>query len=125
MVKRKAVLGICAVILSLLLSGCGSKLREGEVYDKSFTPAYTQLMMMPMSISNGKSISTILIPFYVHHPDTWSVSIKEFREKDETWVTATYWVNQTVYDSVNIGDQFKYDENTCLEEAPYTRERAD
>ncbi len=111
----------------LILAGCAgdNKLREGEIYDKGFTEAYTQTSLLPISPYNGKTVSTILVPHTIYHPDSWYVDIKAFNEEEQKWVTARYWVDESVYNSVNIGEQFQYDENICLDEAPYTKERAD
>lgn len=41
-------------IFMILLSGSETRLTEGEVYDKSFTAAHSQTLMLPMVHSNGE-----------------------------------------------------------------------
>lgn len=118
--RFKRIAAVSASIL-LLLSGCGKKLTEGEVCDKQFTEAHSQVVMMPIVTTNGKTTTTTLIPYVRYHPDTYSVSIKDFQ--NEKWVTEVYYVSKEVYDAVSIGDIFKYEKGRDLEEAPYTQKK--
>lgn len=45
-----------AVILmsSVLLTGCSSKITEGEIYKKDYQPEETIMIMTPMIHTNGK-----------------------------------------------------------------------
>ena len=109
------------LIMLLVVSGCGAKLREGEVYDKEFTPAHTAVMLIPVVRSNGKTSTTTLVPYIYYYPDDWSISIKGQMDGEEK--TATYHVTEDVYDACVIGSQFIYDEEFCSDSAAYTRER--
>lgn len=117
--KRAAASALTAF---LLLSGCGQKLTEGEVYEKNFTEAHDELLMLPVIISDGKSSHTQLIPIWNHYPDTYEICIKAFQ--DGEWVTAKYYVSESVYDATEIGAIFKYDKDRDWQEAPYTQEAA-
>lgn len=64
----KKILVIIIVLSGLLLSGCGNELKQGEVYEKEFKPAYDQLMFIPVVISNGKTCMTILTPYFTTIP---------------------------------------------------------
>ena len=117
---------LCLLIacLALVLSGCCEKgITEGEVYDKKHNAEYTNVMMIPLCISNGKSMTCSPIPYIVHHHENWEVNIKSYNEKEKKYETAIYYVNKEVYDRVKIGDMFKYDSNTMLDEEPITKER--
>jgi len=122
MIKRRCF-SLLLVLTVLLISACGNKIREGEVSGKEFKEAYTTTSIMPQIISNGKTTTTIIVPYTIHYPDRWSVTIKAYNEDDREWETATYWVTKKVFDAVNIGDQFKYDAEICLEDESYTREK--
>ncbi len=121
--KKFMIVPALLTFAMLLISGCGNKLREGEVCGKEFREAYTTTRLMPLTISNGKTTTTTLIPYIVRYPDRWSVTIKAYNEDNREWETATYWVAKEVFDAVNIGEQFEYDAETCLDDEPYTRER--
>lgn len=118
-----SIIAACFVLtaLKVLLSGSETRLTEGEVYDKSFTAAHSQTLMLPMVHSNGETTYTTMMPYIRNYPDTYSISIRDFQ--DEEWITETYYVSKEVYNDVEIGDIFKYEVGRDLEEAPYTQER--
>ena len=75
-----------------------------------------------MVISNGKSITTMMIPYTVYYPDRYVIHIKAFRNGE--WITEDFYVSQEVYDSISIGDMFLYDtDRGDLQDEPYTKER--
>ena len=120
--KKTLVLVLTLVMYLGLLTGCGHKLTEGEVYEKEFKEARTQVMMIPIVISNGKSSTTRLIPYMYHYPDRWIVRIRD-PNGDGTYVTDEYYTTKEVYDSLDIGDTFCFDPNRDFENEPYTREQ--
>lgn len=69
-----------SVSLMILLCGCGKKLIEGEVYEKNFTEAHSQVLMLPLVHSNGKTTYTTLIPYILYYPDTYSICIRDFQD---------------------------------------------
>lgn len=120
MKKRKFAI----LLTTLLLTGCGSpKLTEGEVYDKEFTKAYTATTIMPVTISNGKSCHTIMIPYIYHYDDSYSISIRDYDVEKQEWQTETYYTSKEVYEACEIGSIFVYDKERDSEEPTYTRER--
>lgn len=74
-----------AVILmsSVLLTGCSSKITEGEIYKKDYQPEETIMIMTPMIHTNGKSSYTTYIPMFYHYPDRWCIWIKATEKNDE------------------------------------------
>ena len=46
-----------------------------------------------------------------------------FTVKQGEWVTAKYYVSESVYDATEIGAIFKYDKDRDWQEAPYTQEK--
>lgn len=119
MSKLKRLLAVSVSLM--MLCGCGKKLTEGEVYEKNFTEAHSQVLMLPLVHSTGKSMYTTMIPYIRYYPDTYSIGIRDFQ--DDKWVTETYYVSEEVYNEVEIGDMFKYEKGRDFEEAPYTQER--
>jgi hypothetical protein len=119
--KKYLVLFLTFALL-FSICGCGHKLTEGEVYDKEFKEARTQVMVVPIVHSNGKSTYITTIPYVYYYPDRWIIRIRE-PNGDGTYVTDEYYTTKEVYDSVNIGDTFSYDPDRDFENEPYTRER--
>ena len=118
---------ICIALLLvsvLLLSACSPKITSGEVYEKEYREAFTTVSFYPLIISNGKTTTTIMVPYTVYYPERWVIFIKSF--EDGKWLTEDFYVSEAVYNSINIGDMFEYDANRGdLEEEPYTKEKAE
>lgn len=105
----KKCLIVSALLLALALCGCSQRIREGEVAAKHFYPAHTEIKLIPIVGSNGKSTSTTLMPFVFHYPDKWTVTIQQYSEKKGKMLSATYRVTKAVYDEIEIGAEFAYD----------------
>lgn len=113
---------ITTFIMLGLLAGCDcNKLREGEVYEKEFKPRHIQTLLMPVCISNGKSTTTVLMPYIIIYPDRWRVCIRAFDGKQ--WKSTSYYVPPEVYNAVKVGDQFVYEKGRDLDKEPYTKTR--
>lgn len=119
----KRIIGaLICILLVVSLCGCSNAITESEVYEKEYREAHTQVIVFPLIISNGKTSSTIMIPYFVHYPDRYVIFIKAYQ--DEEWKTEDFYVSKEVYDSINVGDMFLYDEERGdLQDEPYTKER--
>lgn len=117
----KKVLISLLVLVSLFTWGCGNKLKEGEVYDKEFKPAHTTTVFIPVVMSNGKSSTTVIVPYFYFYPDRYVIKIKAF--KDDEWLKNEIYVSKDVYEGIDIGSEFKYVEGRDLLDEPYTREK--
>lgn len=121
--KKIILLALCLIML-LSLCGCSDKITEGEVYEKEYREAHTSLMMLPLVMSNGKTTTTTIVPYIVYYPDRYVIHIRAF--VDNEWVTEDFYVSEEVYNSINIGDMFVFDEDRGdLTEEPYTKERSE
>ena len=119
---KKVICLVACVILILPLCGCSNTIIEGEVYKKEYREAHTTVMMLPLVISNGKTTTTTLMPYFVHYPDRYVVFIKAYQ--DSEWKTEDFYVSKEVYDSISIGNMFLYDEGRGdLQDEPYTKEQ--
>ena len=119
---KKIIGALICFLLVVYLCGCSNVITEGEVYEKEYREEYTTIMMLPMVISNGKSTTTTMVPYFIHYPERYVIFIKAYQ--DEEWKTEDFYVSKEVYDSTNIGDMFLYDEERGdLQEEPYTKER--
>lgn len=116
------LLGIVVILMILFcLTGCSGKITEGEVYEKEYKAAHTEVMIVPITTYNGKTSSVHMIPYVYSYPDRYIIKIKKF--VDNKWEQADYYVPKEVYDGINVGDQFEYAEGRDLTEEPYTKER--
>ena len=119
---KKIIGALICLLLVVSLCGCSNEITEGEVYEKEYREAHTTVMMLPLVISNGKTTKTTMIPFLVHYPDRYVIFIKAYQDKE--WKTEDFYVSKEIYDSINIGDMFLYDEERGdLQDEPYTKER--
>ena len=115
---------ICITLLcALLLTSCSQKITEGEVYEKEFKEAHTEVRIIPIVMTNGETTHTIMMPFTYSYPDRYIVYIKKF--EDNEWKTANYYVTKEIYENIKIGDEFEYVEGRDLVDEPYTRERSE
>lgn len=119
---KKALISLLLIFSIIFLCSCEPKITEGEVIGKEFTPAHTQTMLIPVTHSNGKTSYTTLIPFIYYYPDTWTVTIMGYSDEGEE-LRETFRVTQAVYDDVQIGAEFVYDEEMEPDTPEYTRER--
>lgn len=122
-ITQKALKFICIALLILVIicfSSC-DKITQGEVYNKEYKPAESVITYIPMIHTNGKQSYTTLVPFYYHYPDRWRVDIRQ-PDGDGEFLTASYYVDEDIYNAIKIGDEFVYDENRDYDEEPYTRE---
>jgi hypothetical protein len=119
---KKIIGALICILLVVSLCGCSNAITEGEVYEKEYREAHTTVMMLPLVISNGKTTTTTMMPYFVHYPDRYVIFIKAYQ--DEEWKTEDFYVSKEIYESINIGDMFLYDEERGdLQDEPYAKER--
>ena len=101
MKKLRIIALMCIILLcALLLTGCSQKITDGEVYKKEFKEAHTEIRIMPIVTTNGKTTHTIMMPFTYSYPDRYIVYIKKF--EDNEWKTANYYVTKEIYENIRI-----------------------
>lgn len=113
---------IIAVLVMLTLVGCGNAITSGEVVRKTYTPAHTQIVMIPLIRTNGKVTHTTMIPMVYHYNDRWDITIQRV-SADGSIMTASFRVTEEVYDATDIGAEFEYNKDYAPNEPEYTRER--
>lgn len=112
------------LVLVLFLSACSPTITSGYVCGKEYREAHTTVSVFPLIVSNGKTMTTIMVPYTAYYPERWVIFIKSFQ--DGEWLTEDFYVSEAVYNSINIGDMFEYDANRGdLEEEPYIKEKAE
>lgn len=56
---KKIIFALFACLI--LLTGCSQKITEGEIYEKEFRPEKTEVLIVPMVHTNGKTSYTRLV----------------------------------------------------------------
>ena len=121
---KKILALIVCIGLIVCLCACSDNITHGEVYKKEYREKHSQIMTFPLVISTGKTMTTVIVPYWVHYPDRYVIFIKDFN--GEEWVTEDFYVSKEVYDSIEVGDMFEFDENRGdLDDEPYSKEKAD
>lgn len=90
-----------------ILLGCGNTLKEGEIYEKTFTPEHYEAGFIPYTYCVGENITTIMVPRTIHYPDSWEIRIRNYNEAKQRYDTATYYVDKDTFDHYSIGDMFQ------------------
>ena len=123
-IKTRRIKRLIIPILTsiVLLTGCGGKLKEGEVYDKKFIPAHTSTLLISTVHTDGKTSYTTVMPYTYFYPDSYEIDIRNYNEEDKKYDTATYYVTEEVYNQCEIGSVFKYEKDRDFTEIPHTRE---
>lgn len=117
---KKIKIFFSILLIALVLCGCSQKLTQGEVIEKKFTPAHSEVMIIPMVTTDGKNTSITNVLYIYYYSDTYKITIRDYIDNEEQ--TATYRVTQEVYDSVDVGNEFIYSEEYEPDEPEYTRE---
>ena len=90
-------LAIGAVLLTLLLTGCGPRITEGYVIDKSYSPSF---MYTTQSCSGGyNNQPRICTPIFHHTPESWRLDI-DYPGDGSGWVS----VSEADFEAHNVGD---------------------
>lgn len=102
-----------AAMLTVLLSGCGRELTEGEIIDKRHEPESTFVMLIPMAMSCGKNCTTtIFIPYVVHDDEDWILVVRGI-DKDGEELTEDWYVSEKEYESAPVGRKEVYDDRVA------------
>ena len=119
---KKIICAWICIIMLFFLCGCSNEITEGEVCKKEYREAHTTVMLLPLTIFNGKTTISIMQHYTVHYPDRYVIFIKAYQ--DEEWKTADFYVSKETYDTIKIGDMFLYsEERGDSQDEPYTKER--
>lgn len=97
----KKLLMVVMMLVALVLAGCGDRISEGTVADKSKTEAYTSII----PVLAGKQ--TIFIPQY--HSAKYYLHV-EGVDKNGKDVVEKFSVSKDSYENYQIGDHFVHQE---------------
>ena len=120
--KLAAVMGLLSMCLFCLV-GCGKKLNEGTIYDKERRPATTTMILMPITVSNGKTSTTTMVPMWFFYPERWAIRIEQ--NTGDKCLRETWWVDRSTYDQATIGGWFQATGDHCTKEPRQKTEEPD
>ena len=91
----------CFLCTVFLFTSC-QKMKYGNVVEKWHEPGSHYMMLMPMTISTGKSTTTMMIPYYIHDNEDWCIKVTGIGVKGDT-ITRTYYVDKMAFDTLSVG----------------------
>ena len=109
------------VLVLISLISC-QKQKYGTITEKWHEPARTYVMLMPMTISSGKTFTTILIPYVIYDNEDWCIKVNRVTEKGDT-ISRDYYVSPGAYDTLNVGKFICIDGNCDEEDNNNKKER--
>ncbi len=122
--KQLTTFTLIMLLTAFLLTSCEKPITEGEVVNKVYEPAQTYVIMYPMTVSSGKTITTIMVPMIVYDDEDWIIKIQKFDENKQKWRYRTIWVTSELYHSIAVGGWFLIDKN-CEFNDPDIKRRKD
>jgi hypothetical protein len=98
------------------------KLDEGRVVGMRYEPANTQVMMMPVVISNGRTTTTMIVPYYIYDDEDWVLTVtgtlENGKQRTEDW-----YISRSAYESLEIGDEVCTTDCGASRNDPHRKER--
>jgi len=113
---------ITILICSILISSC-NHLDKGEVIGRHYEPTNQQLIVMPLTISTGKSMTVMMIPYFVTDYEDYVLHIKGTHDGEE--VVEEVYVTRSCYNSLKDGSIWYKDDNCSFSDDNNTKERRD
>lgn len=114
---------LIVIVVVLAVGESEPEITEGRVIHKEYHEEYNTVIMMPIVVSTGKTSTTSMIPIWQHHPATWEIVIEAFDEESNR-VEENFYVNESVYNEVSIGDFFRFDEDMGSRNKPVVEREA-
>lgn len=115
------ILLICYVLMAGLIFTLGVGIYEelrpphitdGVITELNHEEEYSEVILMPMSISNGNSTTTIMQPTYIHYPETFEVVIENGDKKED------FYIKEKAFKNLKVGERFKFDGDTMKNKRP-------
>lgn len=115
---------LLAAVLLATLCACEQRPAKGLVTAKRFEAAHTDMVMMPLIIYNGKSTTTILMPYWFHYPDRWILTIEPYDDSGRPLPTRTVQITREAFEATDKGKWFEEtDANTDHEKVRKERKQ--
>jgi NADPH-dependent 2,4-dienoyl-CoA reductase/sulfur reductase-like enzyme len=101
--------------------GCNS-VTEGEIVEKWYEPENSYVAIMPMMISNGKTTTTMMIPYYIYDGEDYCIKIKGIDKKGKER-TKTLYVRRERWQDLDKGQYFCIDGDCSEDDFTYKKEK--
>lgn len=111
--------------IGLILAGCmvmiviviyqetrPPNITEGYITELNHEEAHSDLVMIPMTITTGKTSTTIMQPTYNYYPESFEVVIEDGEEKED------FYVEKNVFKKLKTGDRFRFDDESMKNNRP-------
>lgn len=92
---------------------------EGRVTELEHLPESEDVVLMPIVISTGKTTSTMMVPTYIHNPESFRVVIKDGDKTED------FYVDKKTYKQLKIGYRFRAEGDVKDERPEETRDATD
>ena len=106
--KRFAVL-LIMLLIGALVFGCGPNLEAGTIIFKDYIPEAEWTSYMTISVYNGSSYSTMIIPVHHHRPEQWKFTLED--TIDGKRVRDKVFVSKDIYDAYEVGEYYIINES--------------
>lgn len=110
------------LLLILLLVGCQKKIDMGVVIDKIYEPERTYTSMMPVVVSTGKSVMTVMIPYRVTDNEDFIIIVNGITDEFES-VNNKYYISKKLYKRLEIGKRVYINNNNDVSEIDYNNSK--
>ena len=91
--------------MALTLLSCGTPQHAGTIIEKWYEPREENLVLLPICMANGKSVTTVLVPYLVTDNEDFCIKIKEMTKKGKERSHVIY-LNKDTYDTISIGQYY-------------------
>lgn len=95
------------LFLSILMCsavGCKNKLKEGNIVSKWYEPASTTVIVIPITMTDGKNTSVMMVPYFIIDNEDWVIKIQG--KYNGKIIDENVYVSQKQFDCVSIGNHF-------------------
>ena len=111
-------------LVAVLVLACGDSITEGEIYQLVHEPERTWIALIPITTCVGKPVicTTTMIPVIHYDDEDWVVSVRQWSDEKGRFLTASFYVPQTVYSELHEGQWFAMCDS-CESDDPVRQER--
>jgi hypothetical protein len=91
------------LLLLLITYSCKPPITEGIIIDKYYEPNHTYITVLPIVTTNGKTTSTIMIPYVIYDNEDYCVKVRGINIDNDTIINTLY-LSKSQYDTLNINE---------------------
>ena len=118
--KTKLSYALYTVLACVLLISC-NHLEEGIVVGRHYEPTEQNMVIMPLIMSNGKTTTTMMIPYFVTDYEDYVLHIKGVYKGEE--VIEQVYVTKDCYERLQNGGTWYKDDSCSFSDDNNTKER--